>query len=228
MRIASSIVAAFLSCAVPAFADIEPIMRYSEVRATASVSGNTNTDSELSGDFEDFDETVSASIIDATGTGSVIAGQRSTLRDPLSRIFASGGTTVASSGLGSSSGVSVFRLRFEVGDQNQPARLSSAIALAGAGDVFVSFKDASLPDPTFYARRAPGITTGPATAIEDYTLLAGHIYDIEISATSPAGQGSTSYTFSFTPVPEPTALAAMFPSAWILARRPRAFRHQTR
>jgi hypothetical protein len=221
-KFALCLVVLLLACPASVLAAIEPVMRYSEVRATASVGGNTDTEAEMSGNFDKFEETVGAAIIDATGDASATVSQRSDLSDEIGRIFASGGTAAISDGLASSSGLSVFRYSFEMEGANQLVRLTSAIAASDRGDVSVSFKDISLPEPTFFARRAPDITTGPAAEIEDYWLLAGHVYDIEISATSATGQqGTTSYTFTLSAVPEPGMGVAAGAALVMLARRRR-------
>lgn len=218
-----AVLAIVLSCPATLRAAIDPIIRYSEVRATAMADGDSNTQSEIDAHFDAFNETAGATAVSPSGSASASAIQQSDPSDELGRISASGGAAASSLGLASSSALSVFRYSFEVLDEDLPVILTSAIAQTGDGDVWVSFKDVSLPEPTFYARRSPAIMTGPATAIEDYTLLAGHTYDIEINATSPTGQiGTTSYTFTITPVPEPGALAALAPVALLLARRRRS------
>jgi hypothetical protein len=224
MRRALPIVIVVLcSCTAPLRAEFRPVLRYSWIEASASVPGTENDDFADTAGFGDFDETVAESAADPNGTASATAGQRSSLRDSLGRVFAQGGTATGSTGVGVAGAQSTFLYHFQVLGPDQPVRIGWAIAQTGAGDVFLTVLDPDLPEsPLFAARRAPGVSAGPATAIEDFTLLSGKFYDISIHATHPGDQtGTTSYTFTVTPIPEPAVLGPLLCGTLLLMRRHR-------
>ena len=215
-----------LSGPAPLSAGFDPVLRYSWIEATASVAGTENGDFADTAGFGDFDETVSESAAGADGTASATVGQRSTLRDSLGRVFAQGGTATASAGVGVAGAQNTFLYHFQVVGPDQPVRIGWAIAQSGAGDVFLTILDPDLPgSPLFAARRAPGVSTGPATALEDFTLRSGKFYDISIYGTHPGNQaGTTSYTFTVTPIPEPAALGPLLAGTVLLVRTRRRAR----
>jgi hypothetical protein len=220
------VIIVLLSCSAPLSAEFDPVLRYSWIEANATVPGTENDDFADTAGFGDFDETVGESAADASGTASATASQRSSLRDSLGRVFAQGGTAVGSTGVSVAGAQSTFLYHFQVVGPDQPVRIGWAIAQTGAGDVFLTVLDPDLPgSPLFAARRAPGVTTGPATAIEDFTLRSGHFYDISIHATHPGDEtGTTSYTFTVTPIPEPALLGPITSGLLLLMRRRRQLR----
>ena len=227
MRRAFLIPLVLLIYANPLHAQFEHVLRYSEVEAAAIVPGTENQDSDTTDGFEDFDNIAATSAAHALGTASATASQRSSLRDELGRVFVQGGSAATETGVGASGASSHFLYRFRNVGGDLPVRVSWAIAQTGAGDVGIRFWDAAEPDmnPILLAQRASGVSTGPLTAIEDIVVTSGSSYDLRVHGFIPGGEtGTTSFTFTLTPVPEPAAFPAVIAGWWLVGRRRRPSR----
>src|SRR5688572_2394752 len=104
----------FLACA-SAHGALVPVSRNSEVRASAGVGAETDSDARQMMEFGTFDEGISASAaITGQGTASASADQRSSIDSAIGTFSASGAAATAQTGTGGCDSFSAFTYRFSV------------------------------------------------------------------------------------------------------------------
>jgi len=191
-----------IACA-PAHGALVPVSRSSEVRVSATVGTQTNSDSRQTMEFGTFDEAIGAgAVIAGQGTASASASQRSSIDSALGTFFATGGAAAAQTETGSAFASSDFTYRFGVTGADERVTFNGAIARTESGVVNAWLRDLVDPPDVYLLRRHvsefpphPG-EPGP-TWIEQFTLLSGHTYEVSFRAGSVATAGTTSFSGGF-------------------------------
>ena len=197
-------VVAFLACA-SAHGALVPVSRNSEVRVSAAVGAQTDSDARQTTGFGTFDEAISADVmIPGLGTASASAEQRSFSNSATFSV--SGAAATTETGTGGSVSSSGFTYRFSVTGSDELVRFDGAIARTESGVANASLRNLADPPGIFLLQRHlsefppfPG-EPGP-TWNEQFMLLSGHTYEVGFAASSQANTGMTSFSGEFTIVP---------------------------